>query len=232
MTTMPLPGVVHGDNRPYHERYRHQAHWRNNEDEFVASKLGVWLFLATEILLFSGMLVAYCVTRYFHPEDFLHASHYYLSWKIGAFNTCVLLLSSFTVAWGVRNAQLNQQGLLRFNMLFSAACGITFLVVKLVWEYYPKYMKGELPGALFHYPGSEHFVPSVFDPIFLAIYWVSTAIHGFHVLVGVVLLLWVFWRASKLHFGPRHFTAVENVGLYWHLVDLIWIFLFPLLYLV
>jgi len=217
---------------PYHERYKHQPHWRNNEDEFEGAKLGVWLFLTPEILLFSGMFCGYAILRMFYLDDFKAASSYYLDWKIGALNTAVLLISSFTVALSVRAAQLNKQAQLFFHLVFSAFCGVVFLVVKLGWEYWPKYTHGELPGASFSYAGHGDFVPSAHDPVFLAIYWVATAIHGFHVLVGVGLLLWIAWRAKKLHFGPNHYTAVENVGLYWHLVDLVWIFLFPLMYLV
>ncbi|MFG0274246.1 MAG: cytochrome c oxidase subunit 3 [Phycisphaerales bacterium] len=230
MTTLPADQKV--DSRPHWERYKHQPHWRNNEDEFQAAKLGMWLFLSTEILLFSGMFCAYFILRMFHPEAFFEASRYYLNWKIGALNTVVLLISSFTVAMSVRNAQLNQQGWLRFNLIFSGLCGVVFLVVKLVFEYAPKLAKGEVPGGYFAYPGSPAHEPSAYDPLFLAVYWVATAIHGLHVLIGVLLLFWLAWRAYRLHFGPKHYTAVENVGLYWHIVDLIWIFLFPLLYLV
>jgi len=218
---------------PYHETYKHQEHWRNNEDEFEGAKLGVWLFLTTEILLFSGMFCGYAILRFFYLDDFTHASSHYLNWKIGALNTGVLLISSFTVAMSVRASQLNKQGQLMINLLISAICGVIFLVVKLGWEYGPKIAAGELPGANFTYAGHVgEYVPTTSDPVFLAIYWVATAIHGFHVLIGVVLLLWLAWRAGKRHFGPKHYTAVENVGLYWHLVDLVWIFLFPLLYLV
>lgn len=230
MTTLPVDKTDQA--APYWERYKHQPHWRNNDDEFQASKLGVWLFLATEIILFSGMLCAYVILYMWYPQSFEGAAHYYLDWRIGALNTVVLLFSSFTVAMSVRNAQLNQQGMLRVNLALSILCGVLFLVVKLVYEYGPKIAKGEVPGGKFAYAGSGSFEPSAFDPIFLSVYWVSTAIHGFHVLVGVALLSWLLWRATKLHFGPKHYTAVENVGLYWHLVDLIWIFLFPLLYLV
>ncbi|MCB9837775.1 MAG: cytochrome c oxidase subunit 3 [Phycisphaeraceae bacterium] len=218
---------------PYHETYTHQEHWRNQEDEFEGAKLGVWLFLTTEILLFSGMFCGYAILRIFYLEHFTAASAHYLNWKIGAANTAVLLISSFTVAMSVRAAQLNKQGQLIINLLISAVCGVIFLVVKLGWEYYPKYIHHELPGKNFAY--ADHtgaYIANASDPVFLAIYWVATAIHGFHVLVGVLLLLWVAWRAGKRHFGPKHYTAVENVGLYWHLVDLVWIFLFPLLYLV
>jgi len=228
MTTLPGHAAGRDPKAPYWRKYKHQPHWRNNADEADAAKMGMWLFLSTEILLFAGMFCAYIVFRMLHADSFHHASHYYLSWQIGALNTGVLLLSSFTVVMAIRAAQLNQQRWLRFNLIVTILCGIFFLVAKIGWEYIPKIQKGEVPGAAFSYAGGEY----AYEPIFLAVYWVSTAIHGSHVLVGVILLAWCWWRARKLHFGPRHFTALENVGLFWHLVDVIWIFLFPMLYLV
>lgn len=227
MTTLQADPA--NDNSPKSWRnHRHQPHWRNSDDEFDAAKLGMWLFLATEVLLFGGMFCAWAILHSWYPEAFEGASAYYLNWKIGAANTAVLLLSSFTVAWGVRNAQLNQQGLLQINLLISILCGLFFLVVKIGWEYMPKIAAGEFAGGSYTYANGE----SAYDPIFLSIYWVATAIHGFHVLVGVGVLTWLLVRSMKGHFGPKYYTPIEIGGLYWHLVDLIWIFLFPLLYLV
>lgn len=211
-----------------HENPKVASHFRSLEDQNDAGKLGMWLFLTTEVLLFAGFFCSYAVFRMLYPEAFHNASHYYLNWKIGLMNTAVLLLSSFTVAMSIRNAQLNQQGWLRFNLLITILCGLFFLVVKVIWEYIPKIQKGELPMGLYHYSGGLHDQ----EPIFLSIYWVATATHGVHVLIGVILLVWLLIRAFKMHFGPKTYLALENVGLYWHLVDLIWIFLFPLLYLI
>jgi len=215
------------NGQTYWQRYKHQPHWRNNRDEYDAAKLGMWLFLATELLLFSGMFCAYAVFKMLHYDSFHHASHHFLSWEIGSINTAVLLISSFTVAMAIRNVQLNQQFWAKINLFITIICGLAFLVIKLGWEYWPKYVKGELPGINYTYVHGEY----AYEPIFLAVYWVATAIHGSHVLVGVLLLAWCLRRTQKGHFGPRHFTALENTGLFWHLVDLIWIFLFPLLYL-
>ena len=213
---------------PPHERPEVAMHFRTLQEQNDAGKLGMWLFLTTEILLFAGFFCAYAVFRMLYPEAFAGASHHYLNWRIGFLNTAVLLLSSFTVAWSIRNAQLNQQGLMRMNIFITLICGLVFLVVKVWKEYLPKIAAGELPGALFSY---EH---ATFDqePIFLSIYWAATATHGLHVLIGVLLFVWLLIRSAKLHFGPKSYLALENVGLYWHLVDLIWIFLFPLLYLI
>lgn len=226
MTTLPVDTTE--NESPYWKRYKPQSQWRSADDEFEATKIGMWLFLSTELLLFSGMLCAYLILRMMYPESFKGASGHYLDWRVGAVNTGVLLLSSFAVAMSVRNAQLNQQMWLRINTFIAIVCGVLFLVLKIWLEYIPKIMKGEIPGGNFSYPHAL----SDFDQLFLSVYWVATAIHGIHVLAGVILLSWILRRAWKLHFGPSHYTAVENVGLFWHIVDLIWIFLFPLLYLV
>ena len=231
MTTIhPHAGAI-VDEHPDHPRDGHiprvASHFRDYEEQFDAGKLGMWLFLTTEVLLFSGFFVAYIIFKMLYPEAFKHASEYYLDWRIGFINTCVLLLSSYTVAASIRNAQKDQQGMLKVNLVITILCALFFLVAKVVLEYIPKIKKGELPGGMFGYDGAA------FDqePIFLSIYWVSTATHGIHVLVGAILLAYILWGATKKRYGPWNYLAIENTGLYWHLVDLIWIFLFPVLYL-
>lgn len=213
---------------PPHERYVPGSHWRNLQDETEGAKLGMWLFLATEILLFSGFFCAYAVFRMLYPGNWHAASSHYLNWKIGAANTVVLLLSSFTVVLAIRGAQTNRNWMIMVNLLLTNLCAAFFLIVKLGWEYAPKWQKGELPGAAFTYAHPE----GAHDNIFLSVYWVATATHGVHVLVGIIVLSMCMIKAARREFGPRHYTFLENTGLYWHIVDVIWIFLFPLLYLV
>ena len=227
MTTIDANTQGLDQERPYHETYVHQPHWRSNDEEFDAAKIGMWLFLTTEVLLFAGMFCAYAVFRMKYPEAFSSGSHY-LDWRFGAANTIILLLSSFTVAMGIHNAQKNQQGWLQFNLFFTALCGVAFLAIKFIFEYSVKWGDGKRPGDLFTYA----FATEPHEPIWWSIYYVATGIHATHVLIGIGLLLWLFWRARKLHFGPSHYTAVEITGLYWHIVDIVWIFLFPLLYLI
>jgi len=203
---------------------KHAAHFRSHEDEFDACKIGMWLFLTTEVLLFAGLFCAYAIFRMLYPEAFANGSHY-LDWRWGTLNTIVLLFSSYTVAASIRNAQLNQQGMLKFNLLITIACAIAFLVIKVTFEYIPKWSEGKRPGVLFSYPYWEH--PQ--EPIWWSVYYVATGIHAFHVIIGAALISWVFIKATRGHYGPKHYTGVEVVGLYWHLVDLIWI---PLLYLI
>lgn len=219
-----------------HETYAHAHHWRNAEDEADAAKLGMWLFLSTEILLFAGFFCAYGVFRVLYPGTWAEASHHYLDWRIGAINTIVLLISSFTIVMAIRGATTGRKGMIVVNLIITNICALFFLVVKLVFEYWPKIQKGELPGANFtyagHASGPHAYTPTAHDNIFLSIYWLATATHGFHVLVGIFVIGWATVRAAKGHFGPKHYTFLENTGLYWHIVDVIWIFLFPLLYLV
>jgi cytochrome c oxidase subunit 3 len=257
MTTLDVRRGV-PDDRPYHETYEHAPHFRTKEDEFDAAKLGMWLFLSTEVLLFAGMFCAYAVFRMLYPEAFANGSHY-LDWKWGSLNTIVLLISSFTVAMSIHNAQKNQQGWLKFNLFFTMVCAILFVTIKLTFEYMPKWSGwfiwfdptlhhypdsgrtalggllhfvdgygGKRPGAWFNYP----FAESPYEHIWWSCYYVSTGIHATHVLVGVALLAWLFIRSTQRRFGPNHYAPVEIVGLYWHIVDMIWIFLFPLLYLI
>jgi cytochrome c oxidase subunit 3 len=189
----------------------------------------MWIFLATEILLFSGLFMAYAAYRSTHAEMF-KAAHHMLDWKLGAVNTMVLILSSLTMALGVRAAQTDKRNLSAFYMVVTLACAATFLVVK-YFEYSHKIHLGLLPGELYHYKGPE--LTHVESPhIFFGIYFLMTGLHGFHVVIGMIAISWVLIRTLRGEFYSRYFFPVELVGLYWHLVDLIWIYLFPLLYLV
>jgi cytochrome c oxidase subunit 3 len=187
---------------------------------YEGSKLGMWMFLATEILLFAVMFAAFIIFRSEDLEIFHKGSHH-LDWRLGALNTVILLLSSFTAALSVDAAQRdNQKGLIR-NLVITIGCGGIFLVIKSI-EYLGKYQHGLFPGG-------EHFNSY---KAFMGLYFSMTGIHGLHVIIGMSLLGWVLFRASRGHFSSRYYTPIEMSVLYWHLVDLIWIYLFPLLYLV
>jgi cytochrome c oxidase subunit III len=245
-----------------------------------------------------------------HPEVFVYA-HYFLDTKLGAVNTCVLLVSSLTAAWAVRNAQLAQKQFLIINIVITIVCAFTFMGVKYV-EYSHKYHDGLLPGKsfqpaqnvwelksfrdkhpeaadyaeklharaeqakkagapatgtaaaapsagaeakaelVFEKPTHEQLEPLIaaglvgpraLDPsapisrprrahVFFGIYFFMTGLHGFHVLIGIGIWVWMLLKAMKGHFGPTYFGPIDFTALYWHLVDLIWIYLFPLLYLI
>lgn len=218
-------------DRPAHVKH----YFVSSDQQFDAAKMGMWLFLVTEILLFSGMFVAYTVYRVWHPEVFAHSAEL-LDWKLGGLNTLVLLASSFTVALGIHYAQKDNQKGLVLNLILTFVFACTFLVVK-YFEYTSKFEHGVFPGAAFDPHGVSHGVDYAlynipFAAQFFSIYFVMTGIHGFHVLVGMGLFIWITRKAIRGDFSSEYYTPVENCGLYWHLVDIIWIFLFPLLYLI
>jgi cytochrome c oxidase subunit 3 len=215
-------------DKPVRE-YHHAHHFPSAHSEAEAGKLGMWIFLATEILLFSGLFMAYAAYRSTHAEMF-KAAHHMLDWKLGSLNTMVLILSSLTMALAVRSTQLNKRGAAVGYLLVTLACACTFLVVK-YFEYTHKIHLGLLPGSLYTYAGPE--LQHVENPhIFFGIYFLMTGLHGVHVVIGMIAMTWILIRSLRGDFYSKYFFPVELVGLYWHLVDLIWIYLFPLLYLV
>jgi cytochrome c oxidase subunit III len=267
-------------------------HFDTPKQMFEAGKMGTWVFLVTEVLFFSGLFCAYAIYRALHPEVFEYA-HYYLDMGWGALNTCVLIFSSVTAAWAVRNAQLKQKKLLITNIAVTILCAFGFLTIKYV-EYSHKVHDGLLPGTAYHPAhkawdlpsyakanaehggviGTEHaehgaeaaegadahattpatamaeaatagsavhkveMGPHEFNVEprnvhrFFSIYFCMTGLHGIHVVVGIGFWLWLLIRATRDEFGPDYFGPIDFTALYWHLVDLIWIFLFPLLYLI
>ena len=214
-------------SEPLWKRYKPGHHWRTADDEFDAAKIGIWLFLSTEILLFSGLFCAYAIFRMLYPES-IAAGSSYLDWRWGGLNTVVLLISSFTMAMSIRCVQMNQQRWARICLIITWLCAAGFLAIKLTLEYIPKWSVGKRPGRLFDYP----FATEPHEPIWWGLYYGSTGIHATHVIIGMGLIGWLIYRQSKGAYGPTHYTMMEGVGLYWHIVDLVWIFLFPLLYLV
>lgn len=217
-----------------------QHHFEEPVQQFEAAKLGMWLFLAQEVLFFSGLFVAYGVYRVAYPEAF-QAGSAQLDWQIGFFNTCVLLVSSFTAAMAVRSAQLDERGKTTAYLAVTIVCAFIFLGVKYI-EYTAKFEHGLLPGNHFH-PHMEHIHPwiegatsvtqlPVKTHVFFGIYFCLTGLHGIHVAIGIGVLLWILIRNVRGEFNKDYWTPVDLVALYWHLVDLVWIYLFPLLYLI
>ncbi len=305
---VPAPAVHEDADHGGHDEHGHGAgphlahHFDTYQQQFDAGKLGIWLFLLTEVLFFSGLFCAYTVYRGMHPEVFVYA-HYFLNTTMGAINTCVLLVSSLTAAWAVRNAQLAQRKLLVLNIAITIACACTFMVVKF-FEYQHKFHDGLLPGPAFHpteqvweldafkkkHPEAAEYAekltqlaehkgdvsavagaidltrpvtgkferpteaqlepllkagvigPAAEDTtrpskprnahVFFSIYFFMTGLHGIHVLAGIGVWVWLGIRANKGQFGPKYFGPIDYSALYWHLVDLVWIYLFPLLYLI
>ncbi len=216
---------------PSHEHHEHahppglQHHFIDMKQQFEASKIGMWLFLVTEVLLFGGLFVGYGIMHSKHPEAFI-AAHTHLDWRLGALNTIVLLVSSFTMVMGVWAAQTGQKQKLIGYLTTTFVLAGVFMVVK-YFEYSHKFHEGLLPGKFYAHQGDT--VPGQF--MFFSFYFMMTGLHGIHVLLGMVAIAWLIYRASKGHFSSQYYGPVDMVGLYWHLVDLIWIYLFPLMYL-
>lgn len=208
--------------------HHHAHHYESAEQEYQASKLGLWLFLATEILMFGGLFVGYAIFNSAYPEAF-KAGAGTLDWKLGALNTVVLLVSSFTMALSIYYAQTNQKAKVTLNLWITFLCGAVFMGIKGI-EYSAKISKGMLPGDFFAATGPLAEIVAM--PIYYSFYFCMTGLHGSHVLVGMGLIFWLILRARKGEFNSKYYTPLECVGLFWHLVDLIWIYLFPMLYLV
>jgi len=206
--------------------HHHAHHFANATDEFEAAKQGMWLFMVTEVLMIGGLFVGYSIFRGLYPEMF-HEAHEMLNWKLGLLNTFFLITSSLTMVLGVAAAQRGEKSKLVNYLLMTIAFGVGFVVVK-YFEYSAKFHHGLLPGGYFTNTELTH--PKA--PLFFSFYFVMTGIHALHVVIGMGLLSWLVLRARRGEFGSNYFTPVELVGYYWHFVDLVWIFLFPLLYLV
>ncbi|MFA7236711.1 MAG: cytochrome c oxidase subunit 3 family protein [Phycisphaeraceae bacterium] len=274
-----------------HDHDPHVAHHFHSAEQQIANgKLGMWIFLATEVLMFGGLFCGYAVWRRNVPDSFAYG-HLLLNTLWGAINTLVLISSSFTMAWAVRAAQLGQRKLTSILLVLTLCGAAGFMAVK-YHEYHHKFEIGTGPGRFFNIDKiKEHFhsePPRVAaspehapapvtntsggnatslpapaptpdsglavnqTPVhtqhlteahltaemviksrnFIDIYFLMTGLHGLHVLVGMILIAWLLVRNLRGHFSPRYNAPVDLVGLYWHLVDLIWIFLFPLLYLI
>ena len=265
-----------------------QFFFHTSEQQFEASKLGMWLFLATEILLFGGMFVAYGIFRFLYPEVY-EAASLQLNTLLGAANTVVLLLSSLTMVWAIRGIQMDNRKVLIGNLIATMVLASAFLVVK-YFEYEHKFHEGIFPGINFELAedtqtvselsGANAIQPIVVIEghaadeghaeeeavaeegaaaaplteaeaeaaakaeakeeifhlrragIFFAIYYMMTGIHAIHILIGIVAIGILTWKSWKGKYSSVWYTPVENVGLYWHIVDIIWIFVFPLMYLI
>jgi cytochrome c oxidase subunit 3 len=196
------------------------------EQQHEASALGMWLFLVTEILFFGGLFTVYVAYRSAYPGAFGHASNH-LDVRWGTINTAVLIASSLTMALAVRAAQVGRRRALSLCLLLTIGLGSVFLAIKGV-EYGHKFHEGLVPGPTFTYAG-EDAEPA---ELFFSIYFAMTGLHALHMVIGIGVLAVLFWRARRGRFDAAYYTPVELAGLYWHFVDIVWIFLFPLLYLI
>jgi len=245
---------AHGHDHAHDPTLAH--HFEDHDHQFDTGKIGIWLFLGQELLFFGGLFCAYAIYRGMHPEIFVNGSKF-LDTQLGAINTCVLLFSSLTAAWSVRCAQLGQRRGLILTIALTIACAFGFLGIKYV-EYSHKIHGGVLWGEYFnpshHALEEAHLLDAGVVPVpdhhghvdekavelskskpnlhtFFSIYFVMTGLHGIHVIAGIFAYLWLLSRIWAGAITKDNYGPVDFVALYWHLVDLVWIYLFPLLYL-
>lgn len=202
--------------------YAHQ--FDSAEHQHSASQLGMWVFIAQEILFFGGLFCTYTVYRFSYPTAFAQASHH-LDITLGAINTAVLIGSSLTMALAVHGAQLGHRVVQTVFLILTMVLGSIFLGIKTI-EYGHKFHEHLVPGATFVFEGDPH------AQIFFSLYFVMTGLHALHMIIGIAILAVLTWQAARGAYGSHYYSPVELTGLYWHFVDIIWIFLFPLLYLI
>jgi cytochrome c oxidase subunit 3 len=229
-----LPDSIAIEHEVSHPALQH--HFENMEQQREAGTLGMWVFLVTEIMFFGGMFFAYTLYRSQYPEAFASASNH-LSLPLGAINTVVLILSSFTMALAVYSAQTGKRRGQVICLTLTLVLGLTFLGIKAV-EYHDKYVDRLIPGKLIpgrpFDPGTVHLLPGAKAQnveMFYWIYFAMTGMHAIHMIIGVGLLSVILYFAARGRYDPEYHSPVEVSGLYWHFVDIVWIFLFPLLYL-
>ena len=212
----------------------HSPHLRHHFDDmhqqFDSATFGMWVFLLTEIMFFGGMFGAYTVYRSMYPEAFASTSAY-MNPLYGALNTAVLIVSSLSMALAVRAAHLGQQKFLQLMLVVTMFFGTCFLVIK-GFEYHEHWvdMKVPLIGGHWNYSEAPQFAHQA--QILFCFYFFMTGFHAVHMLVGLGIMTTILMMARKGTFSPTYYTPVEVSGLYWHFVDIVWIFLFPLLYLI
>jgi len=203
-----------------------QHHFADMEQQVDAGKIGMWLFLVTEILLFGGLFVGFAIMQGLHHEAF-KAAHHHLDRGLGVLNTVVLLISSWTMVMAVYSSQKGDRRKLILFLALTLLCAAIFLGVK-YFEYSHKFHEGLLPGKYYSHKGDA--VPGQF--MFFSFYFMMTGLHALHIVGGMIAISWLLRRAVRGDFSAAYNAPVDIVGLYWHLVDLIWIYLFPLLYLI
>jgi cytochrome c oxidase subunit III len=221
---------------------QHRHHFETEEQQREAGSFGMWLFLLTEIMFFGGMFFAYLLYRNWYNPAFVAASNQ-LSIKLGAINTAILITSGFFMALAVWAAEVRKKNLLVLYLLLTTVFGFAFLGIKYV-EYKEKFELHHVPGANFDVsqfinPAAYHLEEKPLAPdaaqktqLFFFLYFAMTGMHALHMIIGIVILFWLMWRSQRGEFSSGYVAPIENFGLYWHFVDIVWIFLFPLLYLI
>ena len=239
-------GAAHAEHHEHVMLPQHRHHFETEQQRREAGSFGMWLFLLTEIMFFGGMFFAYLLYRNWYNPAFVAASNQ-LNVTEGAINTVILIASGFFMALGVWAAEVRKQKLLVIFLVLTTIFGCAFLVVK-ADEYHEKWEKHHIPGSSFDIrefvnppidakTGKPDQVPMAPDmaqktQIFFFLYFAMTGMHALHMIIGIGLLAWLIYRAQRGEFSSGYVAPIENFGLYWHFVDIVWLFLFPLLYLI
>ncbi len=221
---------------------QHRHHFETEEQQREAGSFGMWLFLLTEIMFFGGMFFAYLLYRNWYYDAFVSASNQ-LSVPLGTVNTIILITSGFFMALAVYYAEVRNRRLLVGCLAITTLLGLAFLGIKGV-EYHEKWEMHHIPGAEFNAsqfinPGDYHLAEKPLAPdmaqmtqVFFFLYFAMTGMHAVHMIIGIGILFWFMWRAQRGEFTAGYVAPIENFALYWHFVDIVWLFLFPLLYLI
>jgi cytochrome c oxidase subunit 3 len=223
------PGLLEDDAHAHHHPFL-QHHFEDLGQQHEASTLGMWFFVAQEILFFGGIFAAYTVYRVMYPAAWSAGAHHQ-NWRIGLFNTIVLIGSSLTMALAVWGAQGARRKLTTLMLVLTLFLGMTFVGVK-AFEYREHIHEGLFPGSAFTYVDHEHPELTRGVELFMVFYFTMTGLHALHMIIGAGLLIWFIKRSWRGDFGEEYYSPIEIMGLYWHFVDIVWIFLFPLLYLI
>ncbi|HTV05681.1 MAG TPA: cytochrome c oxidase subunit 3 family protein [Acidobacteriaceae bacterium] len=238
--TLAIP-PTHSESGHEHSPHLHH-HFASVDQQREASNFGMWLFLLTEIMFFGGMFTAYLIYRNWYYPAFVAGSHWMIIWA-GTLNTVVLICSSFTMAMGVYSAETrNRKALLRY-LTATLLLGFVFLGIK-AFEWHNEWVEHHVPGLNFsihdfthvdpRYPDDKPLSPDMAEKTqtYFSLYFLLTGVHALHMLIGVSILFFLIFNAWRGAYTTGHMTFIENFGLYWHFVDIVWIFLFPLLYLI
>lgn len=203
-----------------------EMQFRDLAQQQETAELGMWIFLSTEVLIFGALFTSYAVFRFYFPQIFAEASHG-LNAFVGTVNTAILIVSSLFIALAGYAVKHNQRKKLLFTLTMAGVLGTAFMVLK-GYEYYEHYLHHEFPGLSFDYS-----VPNAHTKqIYFFLYFAMTGLHAIHLTIGIALVAFILFRAYRRTYSSSYYSPIENVGLYWHFVDIVWIFLYPLLYLI
>jgi cytochrome c oxidase subunit 3 len=247
---MPRETAVHdlheGEEHDHIVLPQLRHHFETEEQQREAGSFGMWLFLLTEIMFFGGLFMAYLLYRNWYYDAFAVASNQ-LNVPLGTANTAILITSGFFMALAVWAAEVRKQTVLVWTLILTTVFGLAFLGIKYV-EYHEKWEKHHIPGLNFNMSeftnppidkatGKPTEQPLPVDSaertqVFFFLYFAMTGMHALHMIIGIGLLFWLIWRAQRGDFSFGYVAPIENFGLYWHFVDIVWLFLFPLLYLI